>query len=81
MALKPELYALLIDGPSAADKRAGLVRFGGVATVRVLWSKHREQLMRECPPGRRPWAHWLYDRNMRFRPPGARLASSGRSET
>ena len=37
-----------MDGPSPGDKAKGLVRFGGVATLRVLWRKNRDAIMRAC---------------------------------
>jgi hypothetical protein len=70
MSLSPELRRLLVDGPDSNDKRNGLLRFGGTATVRVQWRKHRAELMSSCEAGHRPWAFWMLDCGRRYRPPG-----------
>jgi hypothetical protein len=70
MALKPELAALLMDGPTPAQKTSGYVRFGGIATLRVVWRRHRAELMAACGPGRRPWAFWMLEKHLKQRPAG-----------
>ena len=59
MALSPELRKLLLDGPNPNDKSKSLLRFGGPASVRAAWSRHRQELIESCERGHRPWAYWL----------------------
>ena len=66
--LSPELRALLMDGPPPEYR--DLVRYGGSATVRVAWRKHRDELLEACPPGRRPWGYWMVERWLKQRPAG-----------
>jgi hypothetical protein len=46
------------------------LRFGGPATVRVQWMKHRVELIASCKLGHRPWAYWLIEKRLKQRPAG-----------
>jgi hypothetical protein len=70
MALKPELHELLLNGPTNAQKHNGFVKFGGICTLRVLWRKHREELLKACGPGRRPWGFRYLEKHLRQLPSG-----------
>ena len=72
MALKPELRALFIEGPTPAQKAKRLVMFGGYATVRVLWRGHREELLRDAGMGKRPWGFWAFEKQLKITPVGER---------
>jgi hypothetical protein len=66
MSLAPELRRLLMDGPHPKDK--SLLRYGGPASVRAAWARHRQELIDSCKPGRRPWGLWLLQIGVKQRP-------------
>ena len=70
MSLTAELKKLLLSGPNPNDKSNSLLRFGGPATVRVQWMKHRVELIASCKLGHRPWAYWLIEKRLKQRPAG-----------
>ena len=69
--LSDELRAFLLHGPSSCSNRErDTLRHGGAATVLVQWRRHREELLDDCAPGRRPWGYWMLERRFRQRPAG-----------
>jgi hypothetical protein len=69
MSLSPEQRSLLLRGPGANKKRLMRV-FGGPAGLLVTWKRYRAELLAECPPGRRCWAYWLFERRLKQAPAG-----------
>lgn len=68
MLLSDEMRALLLDGPTPGNR--DLLRYGGAATVRVAWGKHRDELMAALPLGRRPYGFWMIEKRLKQRPAG-----------
>ena len=70
MSLTAELKKLLLSGPNPNGKSKSLLQYGGPATVRVQWMKHRVELIASCKLGHRPWAYWLIEQGLKQRPAG-----------
>jgi hypothetical protein len=73
MSLTPVQRRLLLDGPKGGARGATpkiMKVFGGSASLRVCWHKHRRELLDSCGPGKRPWAYWSLERGMKFKPNG-----------
>ena len=70
--LSDEMRAFLVSGPQGQKEAQALLAFGGAATVRVQWRRHRDELMNSTPPGRRCWAYWMIERGLSHQPAGER---------
>ena len=52
--LSIEMRELLLNGPNKPPAHQyNLLRYGGTATVRAAWHRHRQELLDACEPGRR----------------------------
>jgi hypothetical protein len=47
---------------------SGIIRLGGVATLTVLWRRHRAELMAAAPAGTRPYGFWKLERRFKHAP-------------
>ena len=68
--LSDELREFLLSGPQKQKKDQALLAFGGAATVRVQWRRHRDELMAAAPMGKRPWGYWMIERGLSHLPAG-----------
>ena len=66
--LSDALRNLLLHGPGRPPSHANFVRYGGTATIRAAWARHRQELIDLCEPGRRPWAYWMLELVLKQRP-------------
>jgi hypothetical protein len=72
MALTSEMREFFLKGPQGQKKDKALLAFGGAATVRVQWRRHRDELMSSTPMGKRPWGYWMIEQGLSHHPMGER---------
>ena len=70
--LSDEMREFFLKGPHGQKKDKALLAFGGAATVRVQWRRHRDELMSSTPMGKRPWAYWMIEQGLSHLPQGER---------
>ena len=70
--LSDQLREFLVSGPQKQRKAQAMLAFGGAATVRVAWRRHRQELLDACPMGKRPWAFWMIEQGLSHQPQGER---------
>ena len=71
--LSDQLREFLVSGPHKKQRKAqAMLAFGGAATVRVAWRRHRQELLDACPMGKRPWAFWMIEQGLSHLPHGER---------
>jgi hypothetical protein len=64
--LSAELRELLLHGGRGhPPTQRTLLKCGGSASILVAWRRHRDELMAECPAGRRPWAFWVIEKRFK----------------
>jgi hypothetical protein len=63
-----KLRTLLMVGPSYQCRRNGFRNVGGVASLLVLWRRHRAELLSACDPERRPWGYCYLERRLKPTP-------------
>jgi hypothetical protein len=68
--LSDEMRAFLVSGPQKQKRAQAVLALGGSAHVRVAWRRHREDLMRSTPMGKRCWAFWMIERGLIHQPAG-----------
>ena len=68
--LSDKMREFLLNGPQGQKKDKALLALGGSAHVRVAWRRHREDLMRSTPMGKRCWAFWMIERGLIHHPAG-----------
>jgi len=55
--------------PDAAPRNA-ILKLGGAATLLVQWRRDWQELLAACPAGRRPWAFWALEKQLKIVPRG-----------